>query len=148
MPQERKRDPQNVVDCQFSAHLCIANVLVTGHLGFDDYGPALRDPRVRALMQRIDCYVESLAEAEYPRTFPGLVEITLKDGRKLREFVKTPSGEPETMLSAAQLRAKYALLVTQRLGAAGEATLFDCISRLHEDLPIDQLMRSAQPVTP
>ena len=144
-PQARKRDPRNVVDCQFSAHLCIAAALVNGRLGFDDYEPALADPRVRGLMQRIDCHVESRAEAEYPKSFPGLVEIRLKDGTRLERWVRVPSGEPDTMLTPAQMRAKFSSLVTDVLGADGEARLFEAIMRLAEPRPVAELMAAAQP---
>lgn len=145
VPVERKRDPRNVVDCQFSAHLCIAAALVNGRLGFDDYDAALADPRVRALMQRIDCHVEPRAEALYPQTFPGLVEVTLKDGQRRERFVQTPSGEPDTMLTPAQVRTKFALLVGDTLGATGEARLYQAIMTLADDRPVAALMQAARP---
>jgi 2-methylcitrate dehydratase PrpD len=144
-PQERKRTPANIVDCQFSAHLCIAVALKTGHMGWDDYPPALEDPAIRALMQRIDVHVDADCEAEYPRTFPGLVEVVMKDGSVWREFVKTPSGEPESMLTTEELRGKFSLLVHDALGSSGEAALFDTVTRLHEGLPIGDVFRHATP---
>ncbi|HSW17208.1 MAG TPA: MmgE/PrpD family protein, partial [Ramlibacter sp.] len=38
-PQERRRKPQIVVDCQFSAHLCVAIALKHRRMGWDDYEP-------------------------------------------------------------------------------------------------------------
>jgi 2-methylcitrate dehydratase PrpD len=144
-PQERKRNPANVVDCQFSAHLCVAAALVNGHLGFDDYEEALVDPAIRRLMQRIDCHVDAQAEAAYPRSFPGRVEIQLKDGRALQAYVEVPSGEPSTMLSAAQMQAKFSLLVSASLGQAGEQALFEAITTMHEDGPVAGIIEAACP---
>lgn len=144
-PQERKRNPANVVDCQFSAHLCVAAALVNGHLGFDDYEAALADPAIRALMQRIECQVDAQAEAAYPRSFPGRVEILLNDGRRLNAYVEVPSGEPSTMLSAQQMRAKFSLLVCASLGQAGEQALYEAITTMHEDRPVAGIIEAARP---
>jgi 2-methylcitrate dehydratase PrpD len=144
-PQERKRAPANIVDCQFSAHLCIAIALKHRHMGWDDYPSALEDAEIRALMQRIDVHVDAACEAEYPRTFPGRIELTMKDGSIWREFVKTPSGEPETMLTLNDLRGKFSLLVQDTLGSQGEAALFDAITHLHDGAPVAQLIRRATP---
>jgi 2-methylcitrate dehydratase PrpD len=118
---------------------------VNGHLGFDDYEHALTDPAVRRLMQQIDCHVDAQAEAEYPRTFPGRVEILLKDGRTLQAYVEVPSGEPSTMLSAEQMRAKFSLLVAASLGSAGERTLYQAITTMHEDRPVGTVIAAARP---
>jgi 2-methylcitrate dehydratase PrpD len=144
-PQDRKRTPANVVDCQFSAHLCIAIALKHGHMGWDDYPGALVDADIRSLMQRIDVHVDAACEAEYPRTFPGRIELTMKDGSVWREFVKTPSGEPDTMLTIEQLRGKFSLLVSDALGTQGEAALFEAITRMHHDAPVAELIRLATP---
>ena len=138
-PQERRRNPQNVVDCQFSTHLCLAIQLKHGHMGWDDYEPALADPEIRAFMPRIDVFEDAECEALFPKCFSAVVEIRMKDGRRLRQFILQPSGEPETMLSPAQMRAKFSLLVRERLGAAGEEALFSAIMRMREARPVAAL---------
>ncbi len=110
-PQARRRQPQNVVDCQFSTHLCLAVALKHGHMGWDDYEPALADAELRPLMQRIAVYQDAECEALFPKCFSSVVEIRMTDGTRLREFVLQPRGEPETMLSPDELREKFALLV-------------------------------------
>jgi 2-methylcitrate dehydratase PrpD len=145
-PQERRRNPGNVVDCQFSTHLCVAVALKNGRLGWDDYEPALADRQVRELMQRIDVHEDAECEAAFPQAFSGVVEIRTTDGQTWREFVHEPRGEPTTMLSPQELRAKFALLVTPSLGAPGEAALFDAIQRMDQGLPVAELYRHALPL--
>lgn len=144
-PQDRRRNPANVVDCQFSTHLCLAIALTHGRMGWDDYDSALVDPGIRALMQRIDVYTDAECEALFPRYFSSVVEIRTTDGRELREFVLQPRGEPETMLSAAELREKFALLVRPRLGDAGEAKLYEAITQLHTARHLEALWTAATP---
>lgn len=144
-PQARRRNPQNVVDCQFSTHLCLAVALKTGHMGWDDYEPALADPTIRALMQRIDVYEDAACEAEFPKAFSGVVEIRTTDGQTWREFVRVPRGEPETMLTAPELRSKFSLLVREALGADGETALFEAIRNLDQARPLADLFAHAAP---
>ena len=138
-PQERRRNPHNVVDCQFSTHLCLSIALKHRHMGWDDYEPALADPEIRALMQRIDVYEDAECEGNFPTAFSGVVEIRTKDGQTWREFVYAPRGEPETMLSAAELRAKFSLLVSDTLGAGGETALFNAIQAMDQPNAVDTL---------
>lgn len=138
-PQERRRNPHNVVDCQFSTHLCLSIALKHRHMGWDDYEPALADPEIRALMQRIDVYEDAECERNFPTAFSGVVEIRTRDGQTWRDFVYAPRGEPETMLSAAELRAKFSLLVRDTLGAGGETALFNAIQAMDQPNAVDTL---------
>lgn len=138
-PQARRRNPHNVVDCQFSTHLCLSIALKHQHMGWDDYEPALADPEIRALMQRIDVYEDAECERNFPTAFSGVVEIRTRDGQTWREFVYAPRGEPETMLSAAELRAKFSLLVRDTLGAGGETALFNAIQAMDQPNAVDTL---------
>jgi len=144
-PQARRRDPKNVVDCQFSTHLCLAVALKHGRLGWDDYEPALADPQLRALMQRIDVYEDAQCEANFPAAFSAVVEIRTDDGQSWREFVHAPRGDPDTMLTPAELRAKFASLTQALLGADGEQRLFDAIGGLDQAPGLDALLDAATP---
>jgi 2-methylcitrate dehydratase PrpD len=145
IPAERKRDPQNVVDCQFSAHLCIAAGLVNGRVAFDDYPSALADPTVRALMQRIEVEVDPEADAEYPETFPGRITIRLHDGSEQTEYVRVPQGEPDNMLTADQFRVKFLGLTVGVIGGTAAQELHDAAIRLADDLPTSMLLSLAVP---
>ena len=138
-PQDRRRKPKNVVDCQFSTHLCLSIALKHRHMGWDDYEPALKDPEIYALMQRIDVYEDAECEANFPTAFSGVVEIRLRDGQVLREFVYAPRGEPSTMLTAQELRSKFSLLVSEALGSSGEEALFNAIEAMDQNNPIASL---------
>ena len=68
-----------------------------------------------------------------------MVEIRLRDGQVLREFVYAPRGEPSTMLTAQELRAKFSLLVSEALGSRGEEALFNAIEAMDQNNPIASL---------
>lgn len=145
-PQDRRRRPKNVVDCQFSTHLCLSIALKHKRMGWDDYEPALHDPDIFALMQKIDVYEDAEAEANFPEAFSGVVEISFTDGSTLREFVRVPLGEPSTPYGMNELRAKYSQLVQPTLGATAEAAFFELVQRLDDELPASTLFcQTTQP---
>ena len=144
-PQDRRRKPKNVVDCQFSTHLCLAVALKHKRMGWDDYEPALQDADIHALMQRIDVGEDDECNANFPKAFSSVVEIRTKGGEVWREFVYAPRGEPDSMPSGEELRAKFSLLVRPALGSAGEAAFFDAITALRDGIPMARLYEAALP---
>jgi len=132
-PPERVRDPRNVVDAQFSAPYAAAVALVRGRAGLAEFGEeALRDPRVRALLPRIECERDPSLDAEYPRRWPAAVALRLRDGRVLHARIENALGEPENPVPRDALVARFvemvarpdARLVAERvLGLADERDL-------------------------
>ena len=114
-------------------------------MGWDDYEPALADAEIGALMHKVDVYADAECEALFPKCFSAVVEIRMADGTLLREFVRQPRGEPETMMGPDELREKFSLLVQPSLGAAGEAALFDAIGRLGQGTQCSDLFEAATP---
>jgi 2-methylcitrate dehydratase PrpD len=91
---ERKRDPKNTVDAQFSAPFAAAVALLKGRAGLDEF-EHFRDAQIHGLMARTECYRDPSLDAEYPKRWPAAVEITLRDGRVLKKRVEHALGEPE-----------------------------------------------------
>src|SRR5690554_2543330 len=129
-PQERKRNPENPVDCQFSAHMCVAIALTYRSISFDHYPEALKDRRLYDLMQKINCYVDERAEAEYPRTFPGFIKISLSDGRVIEKYVETPLGEPQKMMTPEQIREKLESLISSKMSKEDRETLYAAVNKM------------------
>lgn len=138
-PAEKKRNPRNVVDCQFSAHLCIAAGATRGRVAFDDYESVLEDPIVRDLMQRIDVVVDAEADAEYPKVFPGRVTMQLTDGTEYTEYARVPKGEPDNPLTFEEFRVKFLGLTEETLGAANADALLTSLGRLASNFPVRDL---------
>jgi len=146
IPNDRKRDPRNAVDGQFSAHFCLATTLVTGTLSTTGFDTALRDPRVRDLMRRIEVGVDEEAEAAYPKHFAARMRVERADGTSLEVYEPMPLGEPERMVSPAGLREKFTGLAASVLGEAAAARLADATADLAgSGLPIDELLALATP---
>jgi 2-methylcitrate dehydratase PrpD len=145
-PAEKKRDPQNVVDGQFSGPFVIATALATGRMGWDSYG-LLRDPGVRALLPKIVCEMDPEIEAEFPANMSGKLTIAARGDRFVQKVV-VPKGEPANFLTEAELRAKFAGLTDAVLGAERGARLADAILAIDTTNDIASLMRQASPLMP
>lgn len=143
-PEAQKRNPQNVVDGQFSMHFVAAVALRQGSMGWDDYPVHLTNADTLDLTRKVSVVNDPDVEAEYPRNLAGKVTVHMRDGTTYDAFVRHPKGEPENFVTAAELRTKFATLVKPYLGEAGEAALFSAVMRL-ETISATDLLRASRP---
>jgi 2-methylcitrate dehydratase PrpD len=134
-PIEKKRDPRNIVDAQFSGPFVLASALATGKMAWDSYR-GLGDPEIRALMQRVSCENDPEIEAEFPANMSGKLTI-VADDRTYTQTVIVPKGEPENFLTEVAFRAKFSGLADTVLGADRAARLADAV------LAFDRLNRAS-----
>ena len=73
-PADRKADPRNIVDGQFSGPFVIAVALATGKVDWDSY-QLLSDPTIRKLLPVIRCEHDAEVEAQAPRNMSGRLTI-------------------------------------------------------------------------
>ena len=109
----------------------VAALLLEGKLSFElahDY-ERFQDSRVLALKEK----VQLIADAELERSghrFQGLVEITLTDGRTLREHVINCRGRPENPMSPDEVEKKAAWLLEPVLGKRNSDLIIDAIRQI------------------
>jgi 2-methylcitrate dehydratase PrpD len=143
-PADKKQDPRNVVDGQFSGPFVIAAALVTGAMGWDSY-QLLADPSVRSLLPKIECVFDPEIEAEFPANMSGKLTIEAR-GQRFERKVVVPKGEPGNFLSEAELLGKFAGLTDAVLGAERAATLANAVLAIDTAASISGLMRRAAPL--
>jgi 2-methylcitrate dehydratase PrpD len=143
-PADKKANPENVVDGQFSGPFVLACALVTGAMDWDSYR-LLNDPTIRGLLPTIVCEQDPRIEAEFPRNMSGKVTVFAR-GQRFEQVVIVPKGEPSNFLSEGELRAKFAGLADAVLGADRAAILADAVLRIDTTADIASLMRLAAPM--
>lgn len=114
-PIEHKRNPQNIVDAQFSGPFVLSCAMVTGQMGWDSY-ENLNDPAVRAMLPKVDCIHDPEIEAEFPANMSGRITIAAR-GQTFSRKVIAPLGEPSNFLGTDQLMAKFMGLSAPVLGS-------------------------------
>ncbi|MFZ6761957.1 MmgE/PrpD family protein [Pseudoroseomonas sp. WGS1072] len=139
-PADRKADPQNIVDGQFSGPFVIATALSTGAMGWDSYA-LLRDPSIRSMMRKVRCENDPEIEAEFPANMSGKLTVRAR-GETFTRKVIVPKGEPDNFLTEAELRAKFSGLADAVLGPQAAGALADTISELDRLNDISPLLRS------
>jgi 2-methylcitrate dehydratase PrpD len=145
-PPDKKADPQNVVDGQFSGPFVISAALATGAMGWDSYG-LLHDATVRGLMPKVTCALDPEIEAEFPANMSGKLTIAAR-GQSFVQKVVVPKGEPSNFLSEAELRAKFTGLADTVLGAERAGRLADAVLAIDTTTDVANLVRLASPLMP
>jgi 2-methylcitrate dehydratase PrpD len=144
-PAEKKADPRNVVDGQFSGPFVIACALATGEMGWDSYG-LLQDTTVRRLLPLIRCEVDSDIESQFPANMFGKLTVRAR-GQLFSRKVVVAKGEPGNFLTEIELRAKFAGLADAVLGTDRAARLADAVLALDRSAEVASLMRLTAPLT-
>ncbi|MFB6161377.1 MAG: MmgE/PrpD family protein [Haloferacaceae archaeon] len=113
-PIERKRRPENFVDCQFSMPFGAALALERGDAGlaaFRDAQDGLDDPDLRRLMDLTDVVTTDAVAELFPEQWAARVVVETGDER-LERFVEVASGEPEKPLDWGDIGEKFDELAT------------------------------------
>jgi 2-methylcitrate dehydratase PrpD len=107
--KERKWNPTTVVDAQFSLPFMVAHAAVHGTVSLDTVQPkGLHDARVRKLMPRVYATTSNGGQGSSRGTFPmpGIVSLTLADGRRIDSEVTYVKGHPKNPMTYADVAAK------------------------------------------
>jgi 2-methylcitrate dehydratase PrpD len=109
----------------------VSAILLDGKLTFEsahDYN-RLQDPRLQEMKQKVRLIPDQVLERTGVR-FQGLVEVTLKDGKTLREHVSNCRGRPENPMSPEEVEKKAAWLMEPVLGKTKVDGIIDSIRRI------------------
>jgi 2-methylcitrate dehydratase PrpD len=109
----------------------VAAILIEGKLTFDmahDYA-RFQNPRVLALKGKVQLIADNEMEKSGHR-FQGLVEVTLRDGRVVREHVIDCRGRPENPMSPEEVEKKAAWLMEPVLGKNNVDQIIDSVRRI------------------
>jgi 2-methylcitrate dehydratase PrpD len=144
-PAAQKGAPATPYAAKFSLPFLLASRIVDGSIGhatFDSQNLSRRD--LASFASRVTYRVAKPGETPFPRTFPGWIEATLRDGRTLVERLDVNAGHPDNPLSAEQVRAKFVDNARDTLGEDGVAR----VARLVAGLPHTSVPELAEALTP
>jgi 2-methylcitrate dehydratase PrpD len=145
-PADKKANPENVVDGQFSGPFVVSAALATGAMGWDSYR-LLNDDTIRELLPKVTCAFDQDMEDEFPTNMSGKLTIEAR-GQRFEQSVVVPKGEPSNFLSEAELRAKFAGLTNAVLGAERAAALASAVLAIDKTADVAGLTRLATPLLP
>jgi 2-methylcitrate dehydratase PrpD len=130
-PANSKVAPASSYAAKFSLPFLLAWRAIDGAIGHATFDPAnLARRDLASFASRVTYRVAAPGETPFPRTFPGWLEATLRDGRTIVERLDVNAGHPDNPLSAAQVRTKFADNARATLGDDGVARVADLVAAL------------------
>jgi 2-methylcitrate dehydratase PrpD len=140
-PLAAKQAPPNGYAAKFSLPYLVATILVRGRAGLAEFADeAVRDADVLAVARRVTYALD--ATLDYPRQFVGDVELTLADGRVLRERQDRPRGGPDAPLARAEVETKFRGNAGLVLPPAAVEDVIRAVDGLAAGAPLTELLRS------
>jgi 2-methylcitrate dehydratase PrpD len=140
------RQGANTVDNRDMPDICMQHIcavmLIDGTVSFESShdGERMRDRKVLALRKRIELRGDDRLSAAMPSR-QGIVEITLRDSRKLSHHTKAVRGTAENPMSRAEVDEKSYYLMAPILGRVRARKLCDAIGSLEKVRDVRSLRR-------
>jgi 2-methylcitrate dehydratase PrpD len=131
LPESGARTVNNRHMPDVNIQYMLAAIIIEGGLTFEaahDYN-RFQNPRLLELKEKVQLIGDEELERTGPR-FQGIVEVTLKDGKMLREHVINCRGRPENPMSPEEVEKKAAWLMEPVLGKKNVEQIIDSIRRV------------------
>ena len=123
--------PMGVLQAQMSMKYCMARTVIDGMLSPAQFTEdKLSDPVAIDLASRVRFILDDEINRLYPREFPSVVEIIMKDGQKYRTRVNVPKGSVENPMSWQEIQDKFRRLARDSI----DEKKADAITELVVDL--------------
>jgi len=137
-------DAQTIHQSKFSMGFVLALVANLQRASLADFtDDALRDTKLRAFHDKVAMTLDPIVDQAYPKRWFGHVSVKTRDGRELDKRIESPKGDPDNVLSRAELEDK-ALRLAAFTGGANAAEMKDVIARiwqLHDAADVRDFLR-------
>jgi len=145
-PLEAKQRPQTTQEALFSLPYTVANAAVHRHVQIEHMtADALTDPQVRALSEIVTVAVDPELERTHGRVIgPSIVEVGLKDGRRVAKRVDAVKGHPSNPMSFDECAEKFwacAQFAARPLDISKLEQLVERVRRLEREDDVSDLVR-------
>jgi len=141
-PIEKKRNPDSVVDAQFSMPFGAAVAILYQKAALGEYTiENIERPEIKALMEKIVCVENPELEEEYPRKWPASVTITTRGGQVYTAKIEYPKGDPENPLTWQELIEKFSDLTAPVYAADKQKEIVDRVRSLDSEQNMDSFAR-------
>ncbi len=138
-PLERKQNPQNIVDAQFSMPFALAVAILKGRLTVNEFSNSvLNDTEVKKMMKRITVKHNEELDKEYPQKWPVIVTIKTRCG-ELEARKDYPKGEPEDPVPFKEVAEKFKTLAYHKLSEDQVNEVLETVKNLDKLADIREL---------
>jgi len=100
--------PKDELQAKFSMEFCMAMLLIEGRAGLNEFtDAAVEREDVKAMIEKVDFVIDDEAEAAGYHLMTTLIDITLKDGRKISGRADFGKGSPAFPMSYDEVADKF-----------------------------------------
>lgn len=100
--------PKDELQAKFSMEFCMAILLIEGRAGLNEFtDAAVEREDVKAMIEKVDFVIDDEAEAAGYHLMTTLIDITLKDGRKISGRADFGKGSPAFPMSYDEVADKF-----------------------------------------
>jgi len=128
----------NRLDTQFNGPYIFAAAVKFGDLAPHRQNKA-RDPEIQELARKVVIETDASLDPLFPAKFPGIVEVTTNDGRKLEARVDHRRGDPANPLTDADIEQKFRSLAARKLSATQVRKIIAAVWSLERIADVNQL---------
>src|SRR4051812_40595325 len=137
-------DPQTIHQSKFSMGFVLALIANLGRASLADFtNEALRERSLRTFHDKVKMALDPAVDQAYPKRWLGHVSVTTRDGRTLDQRIESPKGDPDNVLSRAELEDKALRLATFTAGANADEmkNVIARIWKLHDAADVRDFLR-------
>ena len=137
-------DPQTIHQSKFSMGFVLALVANLRRASLADFtDEALRDNKLRAFHDKVAMTLDPVVDQAYPKRWFGHVSVKTRDGREFDKRIESPKGDPDNVLSRAELEDKALRLAafTSGANAAEMQSVIARIWQLHDAADVRDFLR-------
>ncbi len=129
-------DPQSIHQSKFSMGFVLALIANLGRASLADFtNDALREKPLRDFHDKVKMALDPVVDRAYPKRWFGHVSVATGDGRTFDQRIESPKGDPDNVLTRAELEDKALRLASYTNGAtaAEMRKIIDRVWKLHDE---------------
>lgn len=129
-PWERRLHPASGYEAKFSLPYCLALLLVDREVNVSTFDRVSPREEILAMARKVS--YTPLTGTEFPKRFPGSLEVSVRSGQTLNASVADVRGSPSRPLTSEEIRRKFETNALRRLTPQAVETILAEIDRLDE----------------
>jgi len=133
--------PASRESADHSIPYCLSIGLIEGYLGPEQFEQdQWLDPKVLALMNKVEVVVDPELEKLFPTASPADVEIYTKKGESVRARVEYPKGDSSNRMTDGEVQEKFRKLTSGLIGEKKTDLIIDTVNNIEKIDDIGKLM--------
>jgi 2-methylcitrate dehydratase len=131
-----------VLQAQMSMKYCMARTVIDGMLSPAQFTEdKLSDPLAIDLASRVHFILDEEINKLYPREFPSIVEIVMKDGPKYRVRINVPKGSVENPMTWREVQDKFSSLTRDSIDEKNADAIIELVANLENVRDVAEITR-------